>query len=70
MSLRRPTDLGGRHWFSPPKVRTRMSRSLSGKDGQKIAGHANEGIVKNYQRDQETVRSEAIPDPNISEITG
>lgn len=47
-----------------------MSRSLSGKDGQKIAGHANEGIVKNYQRDQETVRSEAIPDLNISEITG
>jgi hypothetical protein len=48
-----------------------MSRSLSGKDGQKIAGHANEGMAKNYQRDhKEIVWSEAIPDLDISEITG
>jgi hypothetical protein len=47
-----------------------MSRSLPGKDGQKIARHANEGMAKNYQRDQEIVCSEAITDLNISEITG
>jgi integrase len=43
----------------------------AGKDGQKIAGHASEGMTKNYQRDhEEIVWSEAIPDLNISEITG
>jgi len=41
------------------------------KDGQKIASHVNEGMTKNYQRDHEgIVWSEAIPDLNISEITG
>jgi hypothetical protein len=43
----------------------------AGKDGQKIAGHASEGMSKNYQRDhEEIVWFEAIPDLNISEITG
>ncbi|KMT57098.1 hypothetical protein ACR52_00310 [Pseudomonas fildesensis] len=43
----------------------------AGKDGQKIAGHASEGMTKNYQRDHEKIIwSEAIPDLNISEITG
>jgi len=43
----------------------------AGKDGQKIAGHASEGMTRNYQRDhEEIVWSEAIPDLNISEITG
>lgn len=43
----------------------------AGNDGQKIAGHASEGMTKNYQRDHEKiVRPEAIPDLNISEITG
>lgn len=43
----------------------------AGKDGQKIAGHASEGMTKNYQRDHEDiVWSEANPDLNISEITG
>lgn len=43
----------------------------AGKDGQKIAGHATENMTKNYQRDHaEIVWSEAIPDLNISEITG
>jgi hypothetical protein len=43
---------------------------LSGKDWQKIAGHANEGMVKNYQRDhEEIVWSKAIPDLNISKTT-
>jgi hypothetical protein len=43
----------------------------AGKDGQKIAEHASEGMTKNYQRDHEKiVWSEAIPDLNISEITG
>ncbi len=43
----------------------------AGKDGQKIAGHASEGMTKNYQRDhEEVIWSEAIPDLNISEITG
>lgn len=43
----------------------------AGKDGQKIAGHASEGMTKNYQRDhEEIIWSEAIPDLNISEITG
>jgi integrase len=43
----------------------------AGKDGQKIAGHASEGMTKNYQRDHdEIIWSEAIPDLNISEITG
>ena len=43
----------------------------AGKDGQKIAGHASESMTKNYQRDHaEIVWSEAIPDLNISEITG
>jgi len=43
----------------------------AGKDGQKIAGHASESMTKNYQRDhEEIVWSEAIPDLNISEITG
>lgn len=43
----------------------------AGKDGQTIAGHASEGMTKNYQRDnEEIIWSEAIPDLNISEITG
>ncbi len=43
----------------------------AGKDGQKIAGHASERMTKNYQRDHdEIIWSEAIPDLNISEITG
>ncbi|MGF6558505.1 hypothetical protein ABIA48_004885 [Pseudomonas sp. S30_BP2TU TE3576] len=43
----------------------------AGKDGQKIAGPASEGMTKNYQRDhEEVIWSEAIPDLNISEITG
>ncbi|MGY3302766.1 hypothetical protein ACVK1X_002054 [Pseudomonas sp. PvR086] len=43
----------------------------AGKDGRKIAGHASVGMTKNYQRDHEKiVWSEAIPDLNISEITG
>ena len=33
----------------------------AGKDGQKIAGHASDGMTKNYQRDHdEIVWSEAI----------
>ena len=43
----------------------------AGKDGQKIAGHASEGMTKNYQREhEEIIWSEAIPDLNISESTG
>lgn len=43
----------------------------AGKDGQKIAGHASESMTKNYQRDHaEIVWSDAVPDLNISEITG
>lgn len=43
----------------------------AGKDGQKIAEHASEDLTKNYQRDHaEVIWSEAIPDLNISEITG
>lgn len=39
----------------------------AGKDGQKIAGHTSEGMIKNYQRDHdEIIWSEAIPDLNIS----
>lgn len=43
----------------------------AGKDGQKIAGHASEGMTKNHQWDHEKiVWSEATPNLNISEITG
>lgn len=43
----------------------------AGKDGQKIASHASETMTKNYQKNHaEIVWSEAIPDLNISEITG
>lgn len=43
----------------------------AGKDGQKIAGHATEGMTKNYQKDHaEVIWSDACPDLNISEITG
>jgi integrase len=43
----------------------------AGKDGQKIAGHATEGMTKNYQKDHaEIIWSDAIPDLNISEISG
>ena len=43
----------------------------AGKDGQAIAGHASETMTKNYQKDQANVIwSDAIPDLNISEITG
>ncbi|TFH81870.1 tyrosine-type recombinase/integrase [Pseudomonas kribbensis] len=43
----------------------------AGKDGQKIAGHASESMTKNYQKDHaEIVWSDAVPDLNISEITG
>jgi integrase len=43
----------------------------AGKDGQKIAGHASEGMTKNYQKDHaEVVWSEAVPDLDISEIAG
>ncbi|KWV84959.1 MULTISPECIES: hypothetical protein [Pseudomonas] len=50
-----------------------MTRVLkeTGKDGQTIACHASEGMTKNYQRDhEEIIWSEAMPDVNISEITG
>lgn len=43
----------------------------AGKDGQRIAGHASEEMTKNYQRDHaEVVWSEAVPDLDISEISG
>ena len=43
----------------------------AGKDGQKIAGHATEGMTKNYQKDHaEVIWTDAVPDLNISEITG
>lgn len=43
----------------------------AGKDGQKIAGHASEEMTKNYQKEHdEVIWSDAIPDLNISEITG
>ena len=43
----------------------------AGKDGQTIAGHASEAMTKNYQKDHaDVIWSDAIPDLNISEITG
>ncbi len=43
----------------------------AGEDGQKIAGHAIEGMTRNYQKDHaEVICSDANPDLNISEITG
>lgn len=43
----------------------------AGKDGQKIAGHASEEMIKNYQKEHaEVIWSEAIPDLDISEIAG
>jgi integrase len=43
----------------------------AGKDGQKIAGHASEGMTKNYQKEHaEVIWSEAVPDLDISEIAG
>ena len=43
----------------------------AGKDGQSIAGHASETMTKNYQKDHaDVIWSDAIPDLNISEITG
>ena len=43
----------------------------AGKDGQAIAGHASETMTKNYQKDHaDVIWSDAIPDLNISEITG
>ena len=43
----------------------------AGKDGQAIAGHASETMTKNYQKDHvDMIWSDAIPDLNISEITG
>jgi hypothetical protein len=41
----------------------------AGKDGQKIAGHASEGMTKNYQRDHaEIIWAEAVPDLDICEL--
>lgn len=43
----------------------------AGKDAQIIAGHATEAMTKNYQRDHaEIIWSDALPDLNITEITG
>lgn len=43
----------------------------AGKDGQKTAGHACEGMTKNHQRDHDQIIwPKAIPDLSISEITG
>jgi hypothetical protein len=43
----------------------------SGKDGQKIAGHATEGMTKNYQKGHEdVVWSEVEADLDIGEIAG
>lgn len=43
----------------------------AGKNGQTIAGHASETMTKNYQKDHaDVIWSDAIPDLNISEITG
>jgi len=42
----------------------------AGKDGQKIASHASEGMTKNYQRDHaEIICAEAVPDLDISKIS-
>ncbi len=43
----------------------------AGKDGQKIAGHASGKMTRNYEADHdEVVWSEAVPDLDISKITG
>lgn len=43
----------------------------AGKDGQKITGHASEGLTKNDQGDKaEIIWSEVTPDLDISEIAG
>ena len=43
----------------------------AGKDGQAIAGHASETMTKNYQKDHaDVIWSDAIPDLDISEISG
>ena len=43
----------------------------AGKDGQKIAGHASRKMTRNYEADHEdVVWSEAVPDLDISKITG
>lgn len=43
----------------------------AGKDGQSIAGHATEHMTRNYQRDHdEIVWADAVPDIDISSITG
>lgn len=43
----------------------------AGKDGQKIAGHATEGMTKNYQKGhQDVVWSEVEADLDIGEIAG
>ncbi|HBP5242294.1 hypothetical protein EQH77_31310 [Pseudomonas aeruginosa] len=42
----------------------------TGKDGQKIAGHASAEMTKNYLRDHtDVVWSDAIPDLDISQIS-
>ena len=43
----------------------------AGKDGQAIAGYASETMTKNDQKyHADVIWSDAIPDLNISEITG
>jgi len=43
----------------------------AGKDAQKIAGHATEGMTRNYQKDHaEIIWSDASPDLDISEFAG
>lgn len=43
----------------------------AGKSGQDIAGHSREAMTKNYQRDHaDVIWSEAVPDLDITAITG
>ena len=53
-------------------IKHRLTKAFhSGKDGQKIAGHATEGMTKNYQKGHEdVVWSEVEADLDIGEIAG
>lgn len=53
-------------------IKHRLTKAFhSGKYGQKIAGHATEGMTKNYQKGHEdVVWSEVEADLDIGEIAG
>ncbi len=66
-----PPERGQMPGFHELRALSLHLHKKAGKYGQKIAGHASGKMTRNYEADHEdVVWSEAVPDLDISKITG